>query len=77
MGTHIIRPFKILRFEFQPLARDKIQEICGSGYTNDPDPDRSGKGTEEVLGHRRLLAFLRGPPEQRLPVPLPRDKRER
>ena len=50
-------------------------EICDSGDANDMDTGRLGQGNDESLGHRTLLTFLRGPPEQRLlGVLSPRDK---
>ena len=49
VGAHITRFFKILGFESQPLAGDKIWEICGSWHVNDLGTDRLGQGTDEVL----------------------------
>ena len=75
---HIIRSSKSWSFESKPLARDKIQQICGSGHADDLGIDNIGQGADEGLGHRRLLTFLRGPPEQQLlGILIPRDKRAR
>ena len=75
MGPHLARPLRTWSSESGPLARDKIQEICGSGHGDDPDTDRLGQGIDKSLGHRRLLAFLGGPPEEwLLGVPPPRDR---